>query len=1387
MSLSVNESILSGILATTISVPLQSNYRPLDVYRETFNISVNVSGFSTSVIAESQGASLTSGHSVHSVAKRASSNEEENAEHGEDEEHHPYVILFLMVSFATGVLVRGIIKKLTWFKLPYTVVLLTLGALFGLVSARVPNLQLYTALGRENPHVILHTFLPVLIFESAFAMETHTFLRSSVSILVLAIPGMCIAAAMTAVLATFVFDYYWNFKEGLLFGAVTAATDPVAVVSLLREVGASKPLSMLIEGESLMNDGSAIVVFIIMLDICKGTAEVAAGSILARFCQIAIGGPIFGIACGHFFVFWLSRIFNDAVSEITLTIVAAYFTFYVGEVILEVSGVMAVVCLGVVINSKKTSISPEVEPSLHMFWEMLAYLSNTVIFILVGIVITEQAAVVFTKKDLLDIFVLYIGANFIRGVMVMGFFPLLSRIGYGLSWQSALVIVWGGLRGAVGLSLALIIYQDPLLGSGVARNVTITAPDGSDVVVQKVVGEKFLIHTASLVFFTLFINGTTTAPLLRILGMSGISSAAKMNMAHAISQLRETRNKAISMLKMDRFLANANWDMVEKYTFIANPYQKDTDDKVLMIDEFLYPSAHRSSYAREGQNRVFSEPTTSNELAEVGNDARVLYRKTDMPAVAVDGETGEAVPMPSSADDTSQATSTTSNWTAQRDDESDTTDEEGPTYEELDDARRRYLQVERISYWRQFEHGMISAEAVRTLVGSTEVAADMEGAFLSIDELRKSWEVRGVFAWMRQRLEMAARSTEMDEEEYDLPQASWRQTIYRRIVNTTWFEVLVYTVILLNMVLMILELTVFNKTEKAGDPEYHARIEVDHKGSAHRKLELFRFSVNIFFFLFYVAEAVLKILGMGFCSYWRTHWNKLDFVVVLLSMGDVAFEICSLIIREGIEEKFTILNPAILRNIRFLRLFRFTRVLRLIKPMVPRMLDFLNRQINQRLSLGYDIGKGYVVGEEEVSKYISHMVDHKQILESLKRLSDESRLMVIRDLGMLQRQHPGIAIAVKTRQAVRSVLNNVRESITELKEGGLLDETEHARLEHIIDDRVKLLMAAPPYLPPLPPTELLKNIHWVGKNRLLVDHLESHAQLVNLDFGDEVMDHGDAPNGIYIVVSGMLRVECREPAQLHEEIQRTGVLPNSEILTPSYEVTVLRDYVGAGNVIGEVGVLTGRRRDASVDCETAVQAYYISNEVMAEMQVKFGEGRENLEYMMWRSIAMRVAINVLMDQSQYQSWSQQKIKLYVEKCFLPKLDCMTTFTTVDLLEDVILIQGRAMNPHTREVFTAPTYVPRTVHQLTFLTERRSSSSASAPVQPLLLVIPSGEMPQADIWEMMGYDADEIATRAVGSSAGCSVHAMRSSRGLLGSRPSVSVAFGGTPPLSRLAE
>ena len=105
-----------------------------------------------------------------------------------------------------------------------------------------------------------------------------------------------------------------------------------------------------------------------------------------------------------------------------------------------------------------------------------------------------------------------------------------------------------------------------------------------------------------------------------------------------------------------------------------------------------------------------------------------------------------------------------------------------------------------------------------------------------------------------------------------------------------------------------------------------------------------------------------------------------------------------------------------------------------------------------------------------------------------------------------------------------------------------------------------------------------------------------------------------------------------------------------------------------------------------------------------------------------------------------------------------------------------------------QVFTAPTYVPRTVHQLAFLTERRSSSTGGggATVLPLLLVIPGADMPQSDIWEMMGYDADAIATKAVGSVASCSVHAM-ASRGPLGSRPSLSAANRASPSLARVAE
>lgn len=181
----------------------------------------------------------------------------------------------------------------------------------------------------------------------------------------------------------------WSIPLVFIFGAMLSATDPVAVVALLKELGASKKLATMIEGESLMNDGTAVVVFNVLLAAVQDSSKaIEPGTVALTFVQMAIGGPIFGVFMGAISVFWLGFVFNDHNIEITISLATAYLTFFIGEKYLKVSGVLALVFLGIYYGAiGRTRISPEVEEFLHEFWEYLAFLANTLIFLITGVTI----------------------------------------------------------------------------------------------------------------------------------------------------------------------------------------------------------------------------------------------------------------------------------------------------------------------------------------------------------------------------------------------------------------------------------------------------------------------------------------------------------------------------------------------------------------------------------------------------------------------------------------------------------------------------------------------------------------------------------------------------------------------------------------------------------------------------------------------------------------------------------------------------------------------------------------------------------------------------------------------------------------------------------------
>ena len=261
-------------------------------------------------------------------------------------------------------------------------------------------------------------------------------------------------------------DFTW--ESCLLFGSIISATDPVAVVALLKELGASKRLATMIEGESLLNDGTAMVIFLVLLDIVEGK-ETTPSQIIGKFCRLSFGGPALGLVCGVFVQLILSKLHNNFVLEINTTFVAAYIVFFVAEgTPVHVSGILALVFLGLFMNKQgKTRISVESEHAMHHVWGYIGFMAETIIFILSGVIMGirlaignhEDATVVIDGKDFLLVLANYALLHVIRFSMIGMFWPILRKLGYGMEFRHVILCSYAGLRGAVGLSLALMVVS----------------------------------------------------------------------------------------------------------------------------------------------------------------------------------------------------------------------------------------------------------------------------------------------------------------------------------------------------------------------------------------------------------------------------------------------------------------------------------------------------------------------------------------------------------------------------------------------------------------------------------------------------------------------------------------------------------------------------------------------------------------------------------------------------------------------------------------------------------------------------------------------------------------------------------------------------------------
>ena len=337
------------------------------------------------------------------------------------------------------------------FRVPYTVALLLGGVALGATHlVPLPHLT------RE---LLFAVFLPGLLFEAAYHLEIRELRENSWTISALAIPGVVAAVGLTAAFVVLASRLGagtpLDWTTGLLFGAVIAATDPVAVTALFRELGAPRRLHVLIESESLLNDGTSIVFLALLLEYLAGTSPTMM-SLAGGFLRIALGGAAVGIAIGWGVAHLRTRV-EDATIEITLTTIAAYGSFVAAESLL-CSGVIATVAAGVMCghSGRHHALTAGSRAAVKGFWEWLAFALNSAVFILLGTELSGTAL----RSEWRLVLVAALAALAARAIVVGGTGALLSRTHERMPVTWLPVLAWGGLRGALSLVLAFSLPAD---------------------------------------------------------------------------------------------------------------------------------------------------------------------------------------------------------------------------------------------------------------------------------------------------------------------------------------------------------------------------------------------------------------------------------------------------------------------------------------------------------------------------------------------------------------------------------------------------------------------------------------------------------------------------------------------------------------------------------------------------------------------------------------------------------------------------------------------------------------------------------------------------------------------------------------------------------------
>lgn len=465
------------------------------------------------------------------------------------------IIIFPFFALLIGVIVMPTARKV---KIPYTLFLLIIGIILGAIGCAADlgllSISLQQWVHLNPPTAFFYVFLAPLIFEASFNTRWHVFKRLLLPILTAAFVIVIMQVGLIAAFQKLVIRTAgWSWWAALMFGAMLSATDPISVTATLKSLGASEFLNTLIEGESLVNDGSAFVLWEAFFENTVEEGSLSIGEIVVDIFRLSLGGMLMGVAFGIGALIILGLLYDEFEVETSITVIVAFLGFWTAQAPSRLSGVICNVASGLVISAfGRHLITPAVREPLAEFWELLSWIANTIVFVHAGVLLTaftwSCAGEPNGYEDYLFILAYYVFLQVIRMGLILIFRPVMAIGNQWFQWKEAVVVGFSGLRGAVSLILALEV-------AGAQINSEVKS--------------RVVLWTTGVVALSLLVNGFLIKPLIQYLKLDKAKKSREDFLHRARAIMVQRSLQILDILCIEAGFKSARWSYVVKNSLPA--------------------------------------------------------------------------------------------------------------------------------------------------------------------------------------------------------------------------------------------------------------------------------------------------------------------------------------------------------------------------------------------------------------------------------------------------------------------------------------------------------------------------------------------------------------------------------------------------------------------------------------------------------------------------------------------------------------------------------------------------------------------------------------------------------------------------------------------------